>query len=348
MKKSLLLLLLLIGSCFVVQAAPKPTYKIAWTIYAGTMPLGYAQEHGILKKWGDKYGFDLEAIQLNDYMEAQTQFTAGQLAASVAMTLDALTIPASSGVDTTILMPLSTSAGSDGIIMKGKQSQLSDIKGKTINLVELSGSHYMLDRALASVGLNERDVHLVNTSDSDISAIFADANSDVVVTWKPQLSAILNQFPDASLVYDSSKIYGEIVDGMMIRTELLKQEPNLGKAIIGAWYETMGILQNQHDPRHQEMMSYMAEALNTDLKGLKSQLATIDFFTPAQGIHYVRSNDFKLKMTQIAHFAFAHGLLGETAPNAQYIGIEAGDDQVIGNASNLKLRFPAKWMEQAQ
>jgi len=341
--KALLATGLMLTSAQMAWAEGK-TYDIAWTVYAGTMPLGYAQDHGILKKWGDKFGFNLEAVQLNDYIEAQTQFTAGQFAASIAMTLDALTIPAASGVDTTILMPLSTSAGSDGIVLKDGGDKVQDLKGKHIHLVELSGSHYMLVRALDGVGMSEKDVQLINTSDSDIGAVFTDPSADAVVTWKPQLTAILEQYPTAKTVFDSGDIYGEIVDGLMINTELLKEEPNLGVAIAGAWYETMAMLQPTH-PKYKEIMTYMADALNTDMDGLKSQLETIDFFTPAQAKEYVISDNFKQTMHNISSFAFEHGLLGEGAPSADFVGIKAGDNTVIGNKDNVKLRFPTKWIK---
>lgn len=326
------------------HSAAKETYKIAWTIYAGTMPLGYAQDHGILKKWGDKYGFNLEAVQLNDYMEAQTQFSAGQFAGTVAITLDALTIPASSGIDTSVVIPLSTSVGSDGIIIRGKGKTVADLKGKSINLVELSGSHYMLVRALETAGLSEKDVKVVNTSDSDIGAIFSDKSAQVVATWKPQLSEILKQYPDTSLVFDSANIRGEIVDGLIVKTATLKKEPNLGKAIAGAWFETVAMLSPTHT-NHKQFIEYMAEQLNTTDADLKPQLSTIEFFTPKTGVEYITSAAFKTKMQQISEFAFSHGLLGESAPSAEYIGIQAGDGTVIGNSKNVNLRFPQEWLK---
>jgi len=190
---SLILLVVTWGSISMAQA--KETYKIAWTIYAGSMPLSYAQDNGILKKWGDKYGLDIQAVQMNDYIEAQTQFRLGAFAGSIAMSLDALTIPAAGGLDTTVVLPLSASNGSDGIVMRGKNRKLTDLKGQRINLVELSGSHYMLARALESAGMKETDVSVVNTSDSDIGAAFADKSTVAIASWKPQLSQILSQFP---------------------------------------------------------------------------------------------------------------------------------------------------------
>jgi NitT/TauT family transport system substrate-binding protein len=47
------------------------------------------------------------------------------------------------------------------------------LKGQTVNLVELSVSHYLLARALDSVGMSERDLTVVNTSDADMIAAYA-------------------------------------------------------------------------------------------------------------------------------------------------------------------------------
>ena len=46
----------------------------------------------------------------------------------------------------------------------------------------------------------------------------------------------------------------------------------------------------------------------------------------------------------MARFAFKHGLY-EGASDADYVGIEAGDGQILGSKGNVKLRFPTKWIE---
>ena len=58
------------------------------------------------------------------------------------------------------------------IIVKGADT-VKALKGRSINLVELSVSHYLLARALDMNGLSEKDVTLVNTSDADIAANIA-------------------------------------------------------------------------------------------------------------------------------------------------------------------------------
>ena len=89
--------------------------------------------------------------------------------------------------------------------------------------------------------MRERDLKVVNTSDADIVAAFSAPATTAVVTWKPQLSAVLAT-PDAQLVFDSSKIPGEILDFMVVKTDVLKANPKLGKALVGAWYETVTLM----------------------------------------------------------------------------------------------------------
>ncbi|WP_198588797.1 type 2 periplasmic-binding domain-containing protein [Alloalcanivorax mobilis] len=99
-------------------AAERQSFRLAWTIYAGWMPWKYAQESGIMKKWADKYGIDVEITQINDYIESINQFTAGQYDAVTLTSMDALSIPAASGVDSTALIIGDYSNGNDGIVMK--------------------------------------------------------------------------------------------------------------------------------------------------------------------------------------------------------------------------------------
>ncbi len=76
-------------------------------------------------------------------------------------------------MDSTALIVGDFSNGNDGVVLKGKGKKLADIKGQSVNLVELSVSHYLLARGLESVGLAERDIKVVNTSDADIVGAFA-------------------------------------------------------------------------------------------------------------------------------------------------------------------------------
>jgi NitT/TauT family transport system substrate-binding protein len=327
-------------------AAEKTSFNVAWSIYVGWMPWDYAEHSGILKKWATKYGIKIRLTQVNDYVESMNQYTAGMFDACVMTNMDMLTIPAAGGVDSTALIVGDFSNGNDGIVLKGKGKKLTDIKGQKVNLVELSVSHYLLVRALTSVGMRERDLKIVNTSDADVVAAFASPASTAVVTWKPQLSAVLAS-PDAQLVFDSSKIPGEIMDLMAVNTATLNANPKLGKALVGAWYETLALM-FKNDAEAKAAQTAMAKASGTDLVGFTSQLATTRLFTtPADAYMFLTSDALIKNMDQVRQFSFDHGILGQGAGSVDAVGIQFPAAKLLGDSHNVKMRFDPTYTKMA-
>jgi NitT/TauT family transport system substrate-binding protein len=319
-------------------AAERNSFNVAWSIYVGWMPWDYAERSGILKKWADKYAIKIKLIQVNEYVESINQYTAGTFDACAMTNMDALTIPAAGGVDSTVLIVGDFSNGNDGVVLKGKGKTLADIKGQKVNLVELSVSHYLLARALASAGMRERDLKIINTSDADIVAAFSAPATTAVVTWKPQLSAVLSA-PDAQLVFDSSKIPGEILDLMVVKTDVLNAYPKLGKALIGAWYETLAVMFGS-DAAGRAAQTAMAKASGTDLNGFGLQLATTRLFaTAADAYAFVTAEGVIKSMDSVRRFSFEHGILGQGASSVDAVGIQFPGGKSLGDTRNLKMRF---------
>lgn len=335
--KTALLLIALLTSA---NTFAKDKFSVCWSIYVGWMPWEYGDSSGIVKKWADKYGIEIDVVQINDYIESINQYTAGEFDACTMTNMDALTIPSASFVDSTALVVGDFSNGNDGIVLKDKTS-LADLKGQQVNLVELSVSHYLLARALESVGMSERDVKVVNTSDADMVAAYTTDDVTSVVTWNPLLSEI-TAMPNSNKVYDSSNISGEIIDLLVVNTKTLKENPKLGKALVGAWYEIMSKMEN-----NDAVLTHMAKASGTDLAGYKAQLATTEmFYDPSVALRFTNSTQLPKTMSYIAQFSFEHGLLGEGAADANFIGIETPKG-VIGDKNNIQLRFDPSFMKLA-
>jgi NitT/TauT family transport system substrate-binding protein len=323
-------------------AAAKTEFTVAWTVYAGWMPWPYADEAGIVKKWADKYGIKIHVVQVNDYVESLNQFSAGKVDAVTATTMDTLTVPAAGGRDSTVMIIGDYSNGNDGIILKGADS-LADIKGRPVNLVENSVSHYLLARGLESVGLKLPDVTTVNTSDADIVAAFGAPQTTALVTWNPQLSEIKKQ-PGAHEVFDSSKIPGEILDTMVVDTATLKANPNLGKALAGIWYETLSIM-SKDDAAGRAARTQMAKLSGTNLDGFDGQMKTTHLYVDPKAAAAFASDPALLTATdRVRQFSFAHGLFGQAARSVDDIGIAFPDGKVLGSPSNVKLRFDPSFM----
>jgi NitT/TauT family transport system substrate-binding protein len=336
---------LLLSGMTVADAAPKTEFKVAWSIYVGWMPWGYAADHGIVKKWADKYGIKIDVTQFNDYVESMNQYTAGAYDAVTLTNMDGLSIPAAGGVDTTAVIVGDFSNGNDAVILKNKAS-LADIKGQNVNLVEFSVSHYLLARALESIGSSERDVKVVNTSDADMVAAYQTPDVTAVVTWNPLVSTILED-KTAKSVFDSSKIPGEIIDLMVANSEVLKDNPDFGKALAGIWYDTMKVM-TADTAEGKAARETMGTASGTDLKGFEAQMAATKLFDkPADALAFTTSPSLPKTMNLVRGFLFEKGLLGNGAPSADVIGIEMPDGTVLGDKANVKFRFTATYMDAA-
>ncbi|OYY10561.1 MAG: lipid kinase [Rhizobiales bacterium 35-68-8] len=327
------------------SAAPKKDFKVGWSIYVGWMPWGYAADTGIVKKWADKYGLTIQVTQFNDYVESVNQYTAGAFDAVTITNMDALSIPAAGGVDTTAVIVGDYSNGNDAIILKNK-TDLAAIKGQKVNLVEFSVSHYLLARALESVKMSERDVRVVNTSDADMVAAYKTKAVTAVVTWNPLVAEILAE-KSAHNVFDSAKIPGEIMDLMVANTAVLKDNPDFGKALAGIWYETMALMT---DPGEKGIAARtaMGKASGTDLAGFNAQLAATFLFPKApDAVAFVTSPEVGTIMDRVRKFLFAKKLLGDKAKSADVVGIELADGKVLGDGKNVKFRFTDTYMAAA-
>jgi NitT/TauT family transport system substrate-binding protein len=340
-----------IGTAGQAVAAEKKNFKIAWSIYVGWMPWPYAQESGILTKWADKYGIAIDLVQINDYVESINQYTAGAFDGVVVTNMDCLTIPAAGGVDSSSIILGDYSNGNDAVILKStgiapKKKTLADISGQKVNLVQLSVSQYLLSRALETVSLKESDVTLVNTSDADIVGAFGTSDVTALVTWNPQVSEILKN-RNAQKVFDSSKIPGEIIDMMVVNTQTLKDNPKLAKALVGAWYEAIGIMRG-NDEAAAAARTQMAKDSGTDLEGFDGQLKTTRmYYDSAEATDFARSKELIKTMDLVRKFSFDHGLLGEGAKTVDKVGIVFPGGETQGDPQNIKMRFNADYMKMA-
>lgn len=344
-KVALMAGVLLLASCSQTpgaQSEPRTEFNIGWSIYAGWMPWPYAQQAGIVKKWADKYGIKINVVQVNDYVESVNQYTAGKFDGVTVTNMDALTIPAAGGKDTSAIILGDYSNGNDGILLKGG-SALSDIKGQQIYLVELSVSHYLLARGLQKAGLKPTDIKTVNTSDADIVGAFGSADAKAAVAWNPQLSVMKGQV-GATQVFSSADIPGEILDLLVADTATLKANPNLGKALAGIWYETVALMQRQ-DAQGQAARAAMAKLAGTTPEEFEGQLKTTFLYAdPKAAAAATAAPALVATMTQVRDFSFTQGLF-KGAASADAVGISFPGGKTLGQ--NVTLRFDDSFMKMA-
>jgi NitT/TauT family transport system substrate-binding protein len=133
----------------------------------------------------------------------------------------------------------------------------------------------------------------------------------------------------------------------MVNTETLAANPDFGKALVGAWYETMELMSSDSD-EGAAARTAMAEASGTDLAGYDAQLEkTAMFYTPADAVAFTQGADLPKTMQFVAEFLFDKGILGTGAPSPEFVGVEFPDGSIYGDTGNVKLRFDTTYMEMA-
>ena len=345
--RSLSLLLL-----FAVTAlAQKPVFTVGWSIYAGWTPYYYMNKAGILRKWADKYGIQIK-VQRFDYAPSLDAFVARNIDACAMTNMEALDMPAASGVPTTAVLIGDYSNGNDALLVRNG-IQLKDLPGKKLLLVQKTVSEYLFDRAMTLGGLRDsiKRVHLVNTSDSDIATAFiGDTGSGAVVTWKPMVSQLLKQKGVTSL-FNSSQIPGEILDLTVVRTDVLTRPDGAGqkfaKALAGAWFEMLALM-SAKGPEGDKVLAAIAEGSQDTPASYKEQLSTTKmFYTPKEAADFGASPDLKTKMALVRQFCFDHGLLGANTKSVDEVAIRYPDGSVQGKADRVRLTFDVAYMQMA-
>jgi NitT/TauT family transport system substrate-binding protein len=341
--------LFLLASSATLGFAQKPTFTVGWSVYAGWTPYYYLNKAGILKKWADKYGIAIK-VQRFDYAPSLDAFVAKNLDACTMTNMEALDMPAASGVPTTSILIGDYSNGNDALLVRNGL-QMKDLPGKKLLLVEKTVSEYLFDRALTLNGMRDqiKKVRLINTSDADIATAFISDNSaSATVTWKPMVSQILKQKGITSL-FNSSQIPGEILDLTVVRTDVLAKPDGqkFAKALAGAWYEVLALM-SAKGLGTDKILAGVAEGSQDTLESYKEQLSTTKmFYTPQSAMEFGASPELKKKMDLVRQFCFEHQLLGANTKSVDDVAIRYPDNSVQGKADRVRLVFDLSYMKMA-
>jgi NitT/TauT family transport system substrate-binding protein len=341
---------LLLGCCLPASAMTEPpTFTVGWSVYAGWNPYFYMQKSGIMKKWADKYGIVIK-VQRFDYAASLDSFVAKNIDACTMTNMEALDMPAAAGVDSTAIIIGDYSNGNDAVLVRNGLT-FDKLPGQRIMLVQKTVSEYLLERGMVLNGQQAQlsKLRLINTSDSDIVPAFMNnASNPAVVTWKPLVSQILAD-KGVHSIFDSSKIPGEILDLLVVRSEVLNRPDGSGerfaKAISGAWYETV----QQLAAGQPQAIRVSAAASGDSVDSYKEQLKTTSLFvTPKSAADFTTGANIKEKMDLVRQFCFAHGLLGQGVKSVDDVAIVYPDGSIQGHKERVRLRFNAVYMLAAQ
>lgn len=197
--------------------------------------------------------YDGAAVKLADYTSATAllqAFRNGALDAAT-LTLDEVLLLAEQGHDPRIALVLDASHGADAILGRPGLKTLADLRGRRVGAEASALGAYMLSRGLAHGGLAPADITLVPVEADEFEEVYAAGRVGALVCYEPYKSRLLAQ--GAALLFDSSRIPGEIFDVLVVRASAMERHGRSLSAVVRGWFRALDYIAAQPDDAYERI-----------------------------------------------------------------------------------------------
>ncbi len=274
--------------CGILSAAT-PSFSLAWSEYPSWSTFGVAHELGLINgKKGEmgsmekKWNVDIE-LKEAEYDPCIMMYGAGKCDAVCITNMDVLN-PALS-VPSVSILPTSTSYGADACIVADSIRNVKDLRGKEVYGLAKTVSEYCFVRNLELLGENENDYKFTNMDPGAAATAMQQkqAGFNAIVVWNPMLLETLNKRKDSKVLFDSSKIPGEIIDMVVMSQKSLEQpgSANFAKAVIETFYEICKKMENP-ETRDATLLALGEKFSHLDVKSMRKVVEQTKFYRTPQ------------------------------------------------------------------
>lgn len=204
--------------------------KIGTNLWIGYEPLYLAEELGYTKDKG---------IKISEFPSASEVIRAYQnsIIDVAALTLDEVLLLVENGFNPKVFLVADISNGADVLLSKPEIKSLNELKNRRVGVENTALGAYFLSRILEIANLSVNDINIVPLEVSEHENAYLNNRVDAVVTFEPVKTKLLKS--GANLLFDSSKIKGEIVDVLIVREEFIKEYPKKVNELKEIWFKSL-------------------------------------------------------------------------------------------------------------
>ncbi len=240
----LILLWVVCGSIFSQNARSASPLRLGMGAWAGYQPFYLAKDIGLFKD------NSVKLISLTSNAETLRAFQSGAIDAA-ALTLDEALQLAENEINVRAVLVIDFSQGADVILAKPEFKTLPELKGKKVGVESTALGAYILSRALELNGMNPTDVQIVPLEVAQHEEAFRNGLIDAVSTYEPAKTKLVSA--GANVVFDSSRIPGEVVDVLIIREDYAREHRKEITTLVNAWFQALDFLQKNPNEASQKM-----------------------------------------------------------------------------------------------
>ncbi len=284
--------------------------SLAVSPHIARMPWFLAEEEKLFKNkdFIQTHGVEIQFVT-GEYKDIIGKFTAGEVNAITITNIDAIAQLVRQDIEADVILITSYSHGNEAILLPGNtNTNALKLRGKKFALFEFSTRHYLLDRYLVRNQIPFDDVDVINTPEADIPNVFGERNVYGVVTTQPNIDKLKRE-ASAKALFDSREIPGEIFDLLVIRREVLQDNPHFAQALLATWFSVMERLQGNRKGSTLEAMSRLAGLSKEDFDRHIALILLND--TSNKALSAIRDRKLRKTMRHIRYFMERHNLTGD-------------------------------------
>ena len=217
---------------------PQPALRVGTNVWPGYEPLYLARETGLLRSG------EARLIEYPSATEVLRGFRNHSIDAA-ALTFDEVMLLAQDDVDCAVVLVMDLSAGGDVILGRPGLDSMADLRGRRVGLERTALGAFFLPRALQECGMVDAEITAVDLQVHEHARAFREGEVDAVVTFDPVRSELLAE--GAELLFDSSRIPGEIVDVLVVHGEVLRQRRPAVRRLVQQWFRALEWMAQEPD-----------------------------------------------------------------------------------------------------
>ncbi len=182
---------------------------------------------------------DIRLVEMASASQSSQALRNGTVDAAM-LTLDESLVLMQDGVDLQAVLVMDVSNGADVVMARPGISSLSALRGRRIGVETSAIGAVMLDAMLTAGGLKPSDVKLISIPANEHAAAYRQAKVDAVVTYEPTRTQLLGD--GASILFDSSRVPGRIVDVLVVRSERISGHRAALASLVAAHFKALAYL----------------------------------------------------------------------------------------------------------
>lgn len=234
-----LLLLLLAGCTDVDKAAP---LRVGFNTWPGYEFIYLAKVKGFY----EAHDIEVKLVELNTLGDVRRAFERGQIDIMASTMVEVLIAAENTGRTLKIIAVSDASNGSDVLLARKPISELAELKGKRVGMEGATVDVLVAGAALSHAGLSFQDVVVIGKSQDDLVADLEAGRVDAIETYPPYAIDLLKS-DHYNVLFDTSRIPGEIVDTISVDAEVLASRRQDIQRFLNAYFQAFDYFSDNLD-----------------------------------------------------------------------------------------------------